>query len=568
MAVDRSRAGWGHLRMPSCPNSAGPKLPALEALLLQLAAPPAACPARGPTCAHSTSTRPALTAPPPARPPARRAPQLADSSPLKRELVEGVDILIVRELVGGIYFGQPRVSGGALAQPPAGLCPAAAACWPCSTCCIPAGAPRARRPAPAPACLCPQGFGTNEKGEKTGFNTDVYSESEVERIARVAFDAARKRNKRLCSVEKSNVLEVRARWRAPGAGGWGLGAGGWGWHGCRQAAPAGLRSQLRLRCCPGPGGLEPASSSGSHPLPSRPGPAQPAHLRAPLAAPCPCCQVSQLWKEVVIRVGQEYPDVELSHMYIDNAAMQMIRNPKWFDTIVTGEPPCPAFASLLGCLTCCLLILLLVLLLGCLPCSRAGLLQAAGCPSEAGAGQGSWRGMQQARLLHAGAPLPPAALRQQRPAALAPGLHGRRAATGLCLGLFTPGTRPQPFASGTAAPHASARQAWLPAALCATPPFHPSSSSSPQPPPPPPCRQHLWRHPVGRGLHAGGLPGHAPLRLHQQRRPGHLRAGARLCARHCGPGHRQPAGHGAERRHDVPLRPQHPQGARRGLGWA
>lgn len=132
--------------------------------------------------------------------------QLADSSPLKRELVEGVDILIVRELVGGIYFGQPR------------------------------------------------GFGINDKGERIGYNTDVYSEPEVERIARVAFEAAQKRKKRLCSVEKSNVLEV-----------------------------------------------------------------------------------SQLWKEVVVRVARDYPDVELSHMYIDNAAMQMIRNPKWFDVVVTGN---------------------------------------------------------------------------------------------------------------------------------------------------------------------------------------------------------------------------------------
>jgi len=138
--------------------------------------------------------------------PAVVPPQLADTSPLKREIVEGVDILIVRELVGGIYFGQPR------------------------------------------------GFGTNEKGERIGYNTDVYSEPEVERIARVAFEAARKRQKRLCSVEKSNVLEV-----------------------------------------------------------------------------------SQLWKEVVIRVGEDYPDVELSHMYIDNAAMQLLRNPKYFDTIVTGN---------------------------------------------------------------------------------------------------------------------------------------------------------------------------------------------------------------------------------------
>ncbi|GAX75623.1 hypothetical protein CEUSTIGMA_g3067.t1 [Chlamydomonas eustigma] len=132
--------------------------------------------------------------------------QLADASPLKRELVEGVDILFVRELVGGIYFGQPR------------------------------------------------GFGVNEKGDRIGYNTDVYSEPEVERIARVAFEAAMKRSKRLCSVDKSNVLEV-----------------------------------------------------------------------------------SQLWKEVVIRVGKEYPDVELSHMYIDNAAMQLLRNPKFFDVVVTSN---------------------------------------------------------------------------------------------------------------------------------------------------------------------------------------------------------------------------------------
>jgi 3-isopropylmalate dehydrogenase len=137
--------------------------------------------------------------------PAIVLPQLADASTLKREVVEGVDILIVRELVGGIYFGQPR--------------------------------------------------GIEERnGERVGFNTDIYSESEVERIARVAFEAARKRSGRLCSVEKSNVLEV-----------------------------------------------------------------------------------SQLWKEVVIRVGNDFPDVELSHMYIDNAAMQLIRNPKSFDTIVTGN---------------------------------------------------------------------------------------------------------------------------------------------------------------------------------------------------------------------------------------
>ncbi|PSC69987.1 3-isopropylmalate dehydrogenase [Micractinium conductrix] len=137
--------------------------------------------------------------------PAVVLPQLADASSLKREVVEGVDILIVRELVGGIYFGEPR-----------GI--------------------------------------EVRNGERVGFNTDIYSESEVERIARVAFEAAMKRGKRLCSVEKSNVLEV-----------------------------------------------------------------------------------SQLWKDVVIRLAGEYPEVELSHMYIDNAAMQMIRNPREFDTIVTGN---------------------------------------------------------------------------------------------------------------------------------------------------------------------------------------------------------------------------------------
>jgi 3-isopropylmalate dehydrogenase len=138
--------------------------------------------------------------------PAVVLPQLADASSLKREVIEGTDIMIVRELVGGIYFGQPR------------------------------------------------GFKTNEQGEKVGFNTMIYSESQVERIARVGFESAQKRSGKLCSVDKSNVLEV-----------------------------------------------------------------------------------SQLWREVVTRVGQDYPDVELSHMYIDNAAMQLLRNPKVFDTIVTGN---------------------------------------------------------------------------------------------------------------------------------------------------------------------------------------------------------------------------------------
>ncbi len=138
--------------------------------------------------------------------PAQIFPQLVDASSLKREVVEGVDILVVRELTGGIYFGQPR------------------------------------------------GIFETETGEKRGVNTMVYSESEIERIGRVAFEAARKRNKRLCSVDKSNVLEV-----------------------------------------------------------------------------------SQLWRDRITQLAAEYPDVELTHMYVDNAAMQLLRNPKQFDTIVTGN---------------------------------------------------------------------------------------------------------------------------------------------------------------------------------------------------------------------------------------
>ena len=132
--------------------------------------------------------------------------QLADASPLKPELVSGLDILIVRELTGGIYFGEPR------------------------------------------------GIRTLENGERQGFNTDVYSESEIRRIAKVAFDAAQKRNKKVCSVDKANVLEVTV-----------------------------------------------------------------------------------LWREVMEEVAKDYPDVELSHMYVDNAAMQLVVNPKQFDVIVTGN---------------------------------------------------------------------------------------------------------------------------------------------------------------------------------------------------------------------------------------
>ncbi len=138
--------------------------------------------------------------------PAQILPQLVDASSLKREIVEGVDIMVIRELTGGIYFGQPR------------------------------------------------GIFTTETGEKRGVNTMVYCESEIERIGRVAFEAARKRNKRLCSGDKSNVLEV-----------------------------------------------------------------------------------SQLWRDRITQLAAEYPDVELTHLYVDNAAMQLVRSPKQFDTIVTGN---------------------------------------------------------------------------------------------------------------------------------------------------------------------------------------------------------------------------------------
>ncbi|WP_444939558.1 3-isopropylmalate dehydrogenase [Microbulbifer sp. JMSA002] len=138
--------------------------------------------------------------------PAILYPQLADASSLKPEVVAGLDILIVRELTGGIYFGEPR------------------------------------------------GIRTLENGERQGYNTYVYSESEIERIARSAFEAAQKRNGKLCSVDKANVLEVTV-----------------------------------------------------------------------------------LWREVLDRLAPEYPDVELSHMYVDNAAMQLVRAPKQFDVMVTGN---------------------------------------------------------------------------------------------------------------------------------------------------------------------------------------------------------------------------------------
>ncbi|OQX46344.1 MAG: 3-isopropylmalate dehydrogenase, partial [Candidatus Sedimenticola endophacoides] len=136
--------------------------------------------------------------------PAILYPQLAGASTLRSEVVSGLDIMIVRELTGGIYFGEPR------------------------------------------------GVRELENGEKQGYNTLVYSESEVERIVRVAMDIAMKRGRRVCSVDKANVLEV-----------------------------------------------------------------------------------TELWRNVAIRVGAQYPEVELSHMYVDNAAMQLVRAPKQFDVMVT-----------------------------------------------------------------------------------------------------------------------------------------------------------------------------------------------------------------------------------------
>jgi len=138
--------------------------------------------------------------------PAKILPQLMDASSLKREVVEGVDIMVVRELTGGIYFGQPK------------------------------------------------GIFATESREKRGVNTMAYTTSEIDRIGRVAFDTARKRKGKLCSVYKANVLEV-----------------------------------------------------------------------------------SQLWRDRISTLAAEYPEVELSHLYVDNAAMQLLRWPKQFDTIVTGN---------------------------------------------------------------------------------------------------------------------------------------------------------------------------------------------------------------------------------------
>ncbi|MBR6877612.1 MAG: 3-isopropylmalate dehydrogenase [Neisseriaceae bacterium] len=132
--------------------------------------------------------------------------ELANASSLKPEIVAGLDILIVRELTGDIYFGEPR------------------------------------------------GIRVLENGEREGFNTMKYNETEIRRIAKIAFEAAQKRGKKLCSVDKANVLET-----------------------------------------------------------------------------------TELWKEIVNDMAKDYPDVQVSHMYVDNAAMQLVRAPKQFDVVVTGN---------------------------------------------------------------------------------------------------------------------------------------------------------------------------------------------------------------------------------------
>ena len=138
--------------------------------------------------------------------PAIMFPELVHASSLKPEFVTDLDIMIIRELTGDIYFGKPR------------------------------------------------GINKNVQGEREGINTMRYTESEIRRIAHVAFKAAMKRSKRVCSIDKANVLET-----------------------------------------------------------------------------------TELWREVMIETALEYPDISLTHMYVDNAAMQLIRNPKQFDVLVTGN---------------------------------------------------------------------------------------------------------------------------------------------------------------------------------------------------------------------------------------
>jgi 3-isopropylmalate dehydrogenase len=138
--------------------------------------------------------------------PAIMFPELTHASSLKASVVSGLDIMIIRELTGDIYFGQPR------------------------------------------------GISVNENNEREGVNTMRYAESEIERIAHIAFQTAQRRKQKLCSVDKANVLET-----------------------------------------------------------------------------------TELWREIFTNIGKSYPDVKLSHMYVDNAAMQLIRDPKQFDVIATGN---------------------------------------------------------------------------------------------------------------------------------------------------------------------------------------------------------------------------------------
>ena len=138
--------------------------------------------------------------------PAIMFPELIHSSSLKPEVIKDLDIMIIRELTGDIYFGEPR------------------------------------------------GIETNKNNEREGLNTMRYSESEIKRIAHVAFKTALKRSKKLCSVDKANVLEA-----------------------------------------------------------------------------------TELWRDIMIQIGKQYPEVELSHMYVDNASMQLVKNPKQFDVIATGN---------------------------------------------------------------------------------------------------------------------------------------------------------------------------------------------------------------------------------------
>ena len=138
--------------------------------------------------------------------PAKLYPMLAEASSLKREVIDGIDILVIRELTGGIYFGKPK------------------------------------------------GIEKLPNGDEQGINTEIYTTGEIRRIAKVAFEAARKRRKKVTSVDKANVLES-----------------------------------------------------------------------------------SELWRRIVSEVHKQYPDVELGHMYVDNAAMQLVRNPRQFDVVLCNN---------------------------------------------------------------------------------------------------------------------------------------------------------------------------------------------------------------------------------------